>query len=1315
MPISPDFDLNALVKNTSNFDWVTRLSTEKLKEHSPQSFEALVQGFVIQGGRPLVIEDWGSILPQGLFSRAWLEKFLGTKPEKVRDISNAVDIHMTIGHYLRSMGQLTKQFTASHYKDPKQQRLYLKDIDCPELWAQQLERTIPEPIYYLNECVESATGGDGAIREPNEYGQMHYGKGVAPAGDLMSSLPPEMQALNMMCYIGHEGTYTPAHREMCASLGQNIMVEASQEQNGEKAGSSIWFMTETKEREVVSEHFLSMLGHDIEVEKHFAQVNAWKKAPFNVWVVEQKVGDLILIPPLAPHQVWNRGARTMKVAWNRTTVDTLELALHEALPRARLVCRDEQYKNKAIIYYTLCKYHDLLQRDTIEPKMWKYGRIKQLLDDFRRLFLLYTEILVSEMFSPKLPEEENVEFLSYDSNVTCSYCRCNIFNRFLTCKSCIEYGLDGEEDTYDICMDCYAMGRSCACISNLNWVEQWKWSTLLQKYGQWRDIVVQSDGFFDTQRSPQPLEIARKRYGKKPIAEVCQEQLRKRPWNDPKNPTARELSPGMSDVEPEVDDEGRPKNRGRSKFSKTGKGRVAATKNKTRACHICCHHDWNWRLAFCTTCKNAYCYGVLWRAFDLMPQTVMEDKDWQCPKCLKICSCGKCRKSDTQHPYAPKGTLLGHDTRAVADIRSVESLVDFSRTNLNWLRDGEDDPYETARMKRLKEKAEAEKARVDTTNKSYIEDSAPQDPLSTPVVSGDAKDMEDMNDIDPALRDTGVPTSGHVQTNNLCQSPYPPVDPILNGLDMNHLGHTNGPEVDRAFEWDGHCDIDEDDAYHRQNNLYQDRLLVQEACKDYSATPITPVFSSASSYPDPSHLGHIHSRMMGAGYYQQDNGADRILYDPPNADGFRTEPSQPEPAMNAYMALSDHLAPPPEVVKIKKRKIIGTDDTDEGDFEFFTSKTKKAKEVGEMNHPPTPEPPQRKPSRSIMKPKAYKDLGNGTVVIENDESSPGFSHGRKIPKLDGSLAIALALHHADKSATKEPTLPKRRGTRTHASDINVSVTNTTPKSNPSRQSTWLTQKKAQEQDEEYHSEKYVPTRICRGRPQEKKQPTAVRPSSSTNDEEDRGVDLDTSSLFGEPIEQDKSDEPIGSAASSDPFGEQKEMVYWSSSKPNSRVTAGKPVSSEVGDSAPKKRGRGRPPKKPLQLPTLEISPPAVVPKHPSLIERVTLKREVAKTIVTEPQIATRAFSTAASSWSTPLGAISRLPKDTIPATSSGQDLRSSGPVDWTSVNRLKQPSNLHNSSRSSGPATFKLLDGINLAATAPTSPSARKGPAVGTG
>ena len=344
-----------------------------------------------------------------------------------------------------------------------------------------------------------------------------------------------------------------------------------------------------------------------------------------------------------------------------------------------------------------------------------------------------------------LPEKD-VEMLPYDSNVTCSYCRCNIFNRFLTCKSCNT----GPDDTYDICMDCYAMGRSCSCISNLNWVEQWQWSTLTSSYERWRQILVHCDGYFDSQKSPQPLEIARKRYGRKPVAQICQEQLKIRPWQDPTKPKTRSPSPGMSDVEPEVDNSGRLKKRQR--YSK----KLQPVKNKTSPCHIGQNHEWNWKLAFCTTCSNKYSYGSLWRAFDIMPQEVMEDRDWSCPKCQGICSCGKCRKDPRQTPYSPKGTLLGHDTILVADHRSVESLVDFSKTNLGWLRDeGNENPQESIRMRRLKEKAEKAKAREDVIDENYFDN-------SDQTMDDEASHMNIMHNfeglVDPALEDY-VPAS----------------------------------------------------------------------------------------------------------------------------------------------------------------------------------------------------------------------------------------------------------------------------------------------------------------------------------------------------------------------------------------------------------------------------------------------------------------------------------------------------------------------------------------------------------------------------
>ncbi|PTB64056.1 hypothetical protein BBK36DRAFT_1178062 [Trichoderma citrinoviride] len=837
-PLPPDLDLPSLVDRTPNFRWAQRVSRAQIRSLSQQDFEKLVAIHVIAGGKPLVIEGWDAVLPSSLFSAGWLEHSYDKKQENVRDISNGTDIPMTMGHYLRSMRQLTNQWTPSTYRDERRQRLYLKDIDCPVEWREALQKIIHPNLFYLNENVTSKGG-----KRMHDDEVFESETTAAPAGDLMSSLPEEMRAQNLMCYIGHEGTYTPAHREMCASLGQNIMVEASRDENGEKRGSSIWFMTESKDREVVREYFLSMLGHDIEIEKHFAQVNAWKKAPFDVYIVEQCVGDFILIPPLAAHQVWNRGTRTMKVAWNRTTVETLDLALHEALPKARLVCRDEQYKNKAIIYYTLQKYHAELQGAQKKAEMVQIGfpgfgrdvfrsspRVKQLAADFKKLFELFTEILVDEVFAFK---EKDVEFLPFDSCVTCSYCRSNIFNRFLTCKHCIRPLINGEEDAYDVCMECYAMGRSCACLSGLQWCEQWSWSELTDNYEAWRATVIAIDGHVDLERSPHPLEVARQRTGKKSLAQICQEALRRRPWKDITKPE-REITP--SDSEP-GDGEGKLTKKPKKKRKKKG---------ELQRCHVCCHPDYSYRVHSCTNpgCSEAYCYGVLYRAFDLMPQTVLEDEHWQCPKCLGICNCGHCRRAGITQPYMPKNTSLGHDTRRIADDRSVEALVDFRIHNLSWLKAAgeESRSRDSKRMQLLREQADNAKA---------------QDALT-------------QDQAEPRMHPSTVFTTQLEEAH------------AINGYgDQSHVLGRDGNPPEFTLDVPNGQPRGVDNA-------------PQEAAAPIAASA-GEVVADSSQYPDPSVFAR---QRIGMGYYEQDDTPDKILFDPyqaPSTDSLQAdEPTVPE-------------------------------------------------------------------------------------------------------------------------------------------------------------------------------------------------------------------------------------------------------------------------------------------------------------------------------------------------------------------------------------------------------------------------------------
>ncbi|KAK4610464.1 C-module-binding factor A [Fulvia fulva] len=761
-PIAPDFNLKALVESTPNFSYVDRISCDMIDQQGMAAFEKLVLLHVIVGGKPLVIDGFEDRLDPWTFNPKWLRDNSGDKVENARNLTAKENLPLTMGHYLKNMGLLTNQFfdKPGAYREKGRQRVYLKDIDCPQVWWDKLREHMPPALTYLNDSTGDI-GGPGAQPDPHSTQPgRRLGKGIARAGDLMSSLPPDMRAENLMCYIGHEGTYTPAHREMCASLGQNIMVEASnnvsEDGKAEKPGSSIWFMTESKDRHLVSEYWLSVLGHDIEVENHFAQVVAWKKAPFSVYVVEQRPGDFILIPPLAPHQVWNRGTRTMKVAWNRTTVETLEMAINEALPRSRIVCREEQYKNKAIIYYTLQKYASLLSqamgqaarmpRQDSDAFLYK-GKIKQLFKDFKRLFDLYKQILLSEMFSPEDRDvPKNIEYVPFDSNVTCAYCRCNIFNRFLTCPNCkdlLGHQADEDGDPYDVCMDCYAMGRSCACLAGLKWVEQFRWKELASKYDTWRKLIIQLDGG-QNDKSPQIIQEERRRYGKKTLAEVCKDQLKRRPFKDVKKPADEPKEDEESDEEIVVGDDGVVK--------KIQKKKSKAWLKNNVPCHVCCHRHPTWKMAKCTTCERSWCYGSLFRGWDKMPTEIMEDQDWSCPHCLGICFAGACRREGKMVPYEPKGTLLGHDTKKVADVRSVEALVDFSVSNLNWLRD--DDPANRTQSRRFqKARAEADRNKNMDPSMELDED---DDQVDETQVEMEYSPTGDDGPIDPALGGTGA-------------------------------------------------------------------------------------------------------------------------------------------------------------------------------------------------------------------------------------------------------------------------------------------------------------------------------------------------------------------------------------------------------------------------------------------------------------------------------------------------------------------------------------------------------------------------------
>jgi hypothetical protein len=70
----------------------------------------------------------------------------------------------------------------------------------------------------------------------------------------------------------------------------------------------------------------------VEYEHHLTTLEEMGRADFPVYIGCQRIGDLVIIPARATHQVVNRGGLSCKVAWSRMTASSLQAAIDTDLP-----------------------------------------------------------------------------------------------------------------------------------------------------------------------------------------------------------------------------------------------------------------------------------------------------------------------------------------------------------------------------------------------------------------------------------------------------------------------------------------------------------------------------------------------------------------------------------------------------------------------------------------------------------------------------------------------------------------------------------------------------------------------------------------------------------------------------------------------------------------------------------------------------------------------------------------------------------------------------------------------------------------------
>ncbi|EJD02445.1 uncharacterized protein FOMMEDRAFT_88112, partial [Fomitiporia mediterranea MF3/22] len=268
-------------------------------------------------GVPLIIQDWHRtpLWPgDKLFGFDWLFNH-GEQMMSVRDCVTRRDKDIPFQEFIEKNRAISE-----YVSEGESERLYGKDAVCPKEWKDWLL--------------------DSAIPEVLKLGS---------AEDVLELLPKPERVETLMCYYGIGDTFTAAHKDLCASSGQNLMCSA------ERDGSAFWFMTQSSDAPRAAAYF-QKLGTELDHESHVATPEEFAKAPFTVYVAEQRVGDLVLVPRRSCHQVVNHGGLTAKMSWSRMTIEGLVTAFHHELPIYRRVCRAETYRVRLTVYRALLEY-----------------------------------------------------------------------------------------------------------------------------------------------------------------------------------------------------------------------------------------------------------------------------------------------------------------------------------------------------------------------------------------------------------------------------------------------------------------------------------------------------------------------------------------------------------------------------------------------------------------------------------------------------------------------------------------------------------------------------------------------------------------------------------------------------------------------------------------------------------------------------------------------------------------------------------------------------------------------------------------------
>lgn len=177
------------------------------------------------------------------------------------------------------------------------------------------------------------------------------------------------------------------------------------------------------------------------------------KADFPLYVYDQKVGDLVVLPPATAHQIWNPSTLSTKLVWNILHPLSLEVGIQHVQPPFNRLCHpDVARTNLSLACAMLSLIQDNQNASTPLPLPPDLPLLSRL---FRQL--VHDETIESELATP-------IQLVTLGTGViaTCNFCSTAIWNRHVRCKVCTDF---------DLCLLCYLNGRSCEHPQSYTWAE----------------------------------------------------------------------------------------------------------------------------------------------------------------------------------------------------------------------------------------------------------------------------------------------------------------------------------------------------------------------------------------------------------------------------------------------------------------------------------------------------------------------------------------------------------------------------------------------------------------------------------------------------------------------------------------------------------------------------------------------------------------------------------------------------------------------------------------------------------------------------